>query len=183
MNRLLIAWVALAASSTVPDALAGAENRYGWSLSASAADPFANTTAPSFGLRTVYLWYTCSSVDGLSAAEFLVVTTGLSHAATVPENGFLNAGSHDDLRLAVGGCPGGPVVAARLLMIDNGGNVCLAPSSQAFPSAVDCASTPGSHPIDWAGFSSGLGTCADGALCPPDAIEARSWGQLKALYR
>ena len=55
----------------------------------------------------------------MAGAEFAIQTTGpdLTHVATTPMNGVLNAGTTDQLLLAVGGCPTGPFLAATLLMV------------------------------------------------------------------
>jgi hypothetical protein len=134
---------------------------YEWSISASNVDPFVNTeTTP--GLHTVYLWLVCSDLpagyqDGISAALFAIVTSppGVNlHVATMPVNGFLNAGSVTNLLLAVSGCPAGPVVAANLLIIVNApGNMCLAPSQDGTKGTVDCSQNPQLWPIDWVGLS------------------------------
>jgi hypothetical protein len=163
------------------------QNRYGWTISNSNADPFSNSGAPlPFG--TYYLWYQCSTVDGISAAEFDIVSLGISHLATIVQNGFLNAGGTANLLLAVGGCPLGPVVAANLLVQDAGGTMCLAPSAvNGLNVSVDCRPLPDPWPNDWVGFNSAGTPCPDQSdpseLCPPDAVEQTSWGHLKALYR
>src|SRR5262245_55926834 len=111
---------------------------YVWTISDSNVDPFVNTDTTT-GFHTVYLWLVCTELNdpdipnGMAAAEFAIVTSpaGVNlHIATNVQNGFLNAGTPTNLLLAVGGCPGGPVVVANLLVITNApGNMCLGPSS------------------------------------------------------
>ena len=148
---------------------------YGWMISASASDPFVHKVAATGGLATYYLWFYCVGfTQGLSAAEFDVVASGPIHVATIPVNGFLNAGGVTNLLLAVGGCPSGPVVAANLLVIDNPGSLCLAPSAQnGVKGAVDCTTVPQLWPIEWIGVE----------ILPTTAVESESWGEVKQRYR
>jgi len=157
---------------------------YHWTISASNTDPFVNTTVPGPGL-TFYLWLVCSNPpdplqDGMSAAEFDVVTSGnLLHLATITQNGFLNAGGTTNLLLAVGGCPGGPVVAANLLVVhDDTGSMALSTSSaNGNKVVVDCSAAPSAWAMSWTGLGvgepppgKGDGCTVDvpGACCFPD---------------
>ena len=79
MKRFLtIAAVVLFASS----AMAQGDYLYGWTISNSAVDPFANTGAPVMGVATLYVWFNCSVQDGMSAAEFDLTGTISSLAWT-----------------------------------------------------------------------------------------------------
>src|SRR5512134_128990 len=102
------------------------EAPYRWTISVSDTDPFVNCASVVGKTRTFYLWLECCNLpdaleDGMASAEFDIVTTGgLIHVATTPLNGFLNAGTTSSLLLAVGGCPCGPIVAASLVVVDQG---------------------------------------------------------------
>jgi hypothetical protein len=83
---------------------------YLYTISASDTDPFVNT-GPS--TDTLYLWFVCSSHDGLVAATFdvggdLIVT----HVE--PANGFIHFALPPQVVMVVEECPNGPVVAAVL---------------------------------------------------------------------
>jgi len=167
-----------------PPAAAG-ESPYEWTISASATDPFVNTAAATGGLATYYLWLACceeAQVDGMTAAEFDLVASGPAHLATIPQNGFLNAGGTSNLLLAVGGCPCGPLLAADLLVLALPGTISFAPSAATgTKGTVDCDPNPALHPIDWVGIGIGVdppgkGTVNDcnvighcvGYICYPD---------------
>lgn len=94
---------------------------YGWSISASSTDPSVNSGALPVPLASLYLWFSCHTNDGMSAAEFDLVTTGkdIVHLSTDFLNGVLNAGTFDRPLLAVGGCPDSDFLAARLNMMVN----------------------------------------------------------------
>jgi hypothetical protein len=180
----VIAVLALPASSFAQPAAP-----YAWTISASATSPFVNTTSPTGGVATYRLWLNCADLpgslqDGMAAAEFAVVSVGVTHLATTPVNGFLNAGSTTNLLLAVGACPGGPVVAADLLVLSLPGTMSLAPSSTQTKGTVDCSPNPSLWPIDWIGLGVGLPPLGKGpADCAPVSVEEGTWGQIKGLYR
>lgn len=166
-------------------ALAG--NEYGWTISNSNSDPFSNTGAPTGGVATYYLWFQCSTVEGMAACEFAITSTGISHLATTAVNGYLNAGSTNQLLLAVGGCPPGPVIACNLLVLDAaGGEMCITDSQQnGLRVTVDCQAQPTAFPLNHIGFSStgGRPSCDFTGFCPSIAIEDNSWGSIKGMYR
>ena len=145
---------------------------YGWTISTSTTDPYANTSSPTGELRTVYLWFVCSVAEphgpgGMAAATFKINSTSITHIATTLQNGYLNAGTQDDLLLAVGGCPPGPVIAARLTILDApGGSMCLVPSviKNGLMGTVNCGGLPQLFSMDWIGYSNtGAAPCSDGA--------------------
>lgn len=176
MLLLLLAWT--------PGAVAQ-ESPYEWTISASVTDPYVNTTSPTGTLATFYLWLACceeSQVQGMAAAEFDLVSSGPTHMATTPQNGFLNAGNTSTLLLAVAGCPCGPIVAAELLVIAEPGTMSFAPSAfSGTKGTADCEFSPTVHPIDWRGIGIGVdppekggindcnivGECV-GYICLPD---------------
>jgi opacity protein-like surface antigen len=161
------------------------QNRYGWTISNSQTDPLSNTGSATNVLTTLYLWFQCNDRDGMSAAEFDIAVSGMTHIATIPVNGFLNAGGTSDLLLAVGACPEGPVVAANLLVIDVPGSLCLAPSvANGNRGTVDCSDTrPELWNLDWVGYSNSGGLpCQGGALCD-SPLEDRAWGTVKGRYK
>ena len=92
---------------------------YGWSISHSSTDPNWNTGALESPIDHLYLWLDCSVLDGMTAAEFAIETTGdnLFHVATTPMGGVLNAGTFDQPLFAVGGCPQENFLVAELLMV------------------------------------------------------------------
>ena len=101
------------------DTYDGSENdfEFAWSISASNLDPL-QTTAAIGGAQTLYLWFVCrvghlEPEVGLEAAAF-----DLAGDITVDSlrttNGFLSVGTDTELRMAVGGCPMGPIVAAEI---------------------------------------------------------------------
>lgn len=161
-----------------------------WTISASPQDPFANVVSqPTFGVVERYLWLACCQFpfqpEGIAAAELGISSTGTIHLATTPQNGFLNAGTTADLLLAVGGCPCGPVVAATLLVLDQPGAMCFAPSSvSGVKAAVDCRANPEAWAMHWTGFNNTGGQpCEKGFGCTLTSLEQMSWGRIKGMYR
>jgi hypothetical protein len=164
-----------------------------WTISASPFDPFVNSRSGSgFGMR--YLWLVCSHFpaslpEGLTAAAFDIEATGTVHVMTYLHNGFLNAGTKSSLLLTVGNCPVGPVLAASFLVMDEAGapgSLCFAPSSFAgVMTVVDCRPQADPWSIRWLGFlNNGVGDpCSDFTSCQTTALQRKSWGQIKALYR
>ena len=167
------------------------EYRYGWTVSKSASDPFANTGEPTGGVDTLYLWYYCSVADGASAADFIVTgTLASSVLAFNVQNSFLNAGNASNLLLAVGGCPPGPLVAGSWLVNHTvPGDLCLGAGGQPTPVTVDCSANPSAHPIDYIGYAdTAFGppcTHYEGGdqICETISVEETSWGTIKGLYR
>jgi hypothetical protein len=183
-NLLLIAAVA-----AVLGAAAGpvrAQNRYGWTISGSPSDPLSNTGSAAGGVKTLYLWYYCSDGDGMASAEFDIQGDGIAHIGTAPVAPFLNASSSaEKLLLAVGGCPEGPMVAAKLVVVDIPGTLCIVPSADNNRHVtVDCSQTsPQTWNIEWVGYSSlGTAPCKGGTLCE-SALEASTWAGVKGMYR
>ena len=84
---------------------------FGWSISASETDPAVNGGPLGGAVGYLYLWLDCAYNEGMAAAAF-VLEGDLPLLSFTPRNGFLNAGTGNELLLAVGGCPTGPVVAA-----------------------------------------------------------------------
>jgi hypothetical protein len=163
---------------------------YTWTISASPTNPTVHITAATFGVTAYYLWLYCCDLpgglqDGMSAAEFAILSGGPTHLATIPQNGFLNAGSTTNLLLAVAGCPCGPVVAANLLVISLPGTMALAPSSTQTKGTVDCSPNPSLWAINWAGL--GIGGVPPPSKGNPGCfvtnLEQKSWAKIKAMYR
>jgi hypothetical protein len=163
---------------------------FGWTLSASPADPFANTATPSFGVANVYLWLFCGTGNGMASAEFDLGGT-LNPLAFTTMNGFLNAGGAANLLLAVGGCPNDPSMvggpAGFALIIDVGGNMCFQPSAaNNLLTTVECG-TLALSPMEFIGYASdGSVPCmvmAGSELCFQVSVEDGSWGSIKSLYR
>lgn len=161
-------------------------NQYGWTISNSNSDPFSNEGTATNGVATLFLWFECSDVEGMAAAEFDLVSSGINHLATTAVNGYLNAGGTTNILLAVGGCPTGPVIAANLLVLDTPGTMCFGPSANnGLLVTVDCQPQPTAFEATTNGYSSmGANPCAFGnPLCLPDAVETTSFGEIKGLYR
>jgi hypothetical protein len=131
---------------------------YLWDLSFSATR-FVHTSPPRPGTVSVYLWYTCAAVTGMTVAEFAVHTDGaLSVLDFTPMNGFLNAGTATELLLSVGGCPGGPILAGVFTMLDPtgaGGSACFAGSAaHDLNVTIDCSPIePTAYPNGYRGVS------------------------------
>ena len=161
---------------------------YGWSVSGSPVDPFVNSGAATNGVANLYLWFVCSTVDGMSAAEFDM--TGPQILGFNAMNGYLDAdGAPDKFLLAVGMCPIGPVVAGQILVFDFPGEYCIIPSAaNGFNVTVDCDVNPAAHGNQTTGYVAGGGvlSCDDSVnseLCIPVSVDATSWGHVKGLYR
>jgi hypothetical protein len=188
MKRLITIF-ALVAALAIPASSFAQSSPYAWTVSASAADPMANTTAGTGTIATYYLWFLCADVpgttnDGMAAAEFALAPTGVNLLATTPVNGFLNAGSTSELLLAVGACPGGPVVAANLLCLSLPGRIDIAPSSaNGVKGTVDCEPNPILHAMDWIGLGVSGPNDGKGDPCNFVSVEESSWGTIKGLYR
>jgi hypothetical protein len=164
-------------------------HQYGWTISDSPTDPFSNTGAFLPTLQTLYLWFACSDVDGMAAAEFRLEPMNPANIilAFSPTNGYLNAGGPQDLLLAVGGCPTGPVVAGNILVLNTvPGEYCIVPSSvNGNMVTVDCSALPEVWPIQQIGFSNtGSAPSCNDELCPvPTPTQGTTWGRIKGLYR
>ena len=195
MRRWIPFLSALAICCLASGALAS-DQPYGWSISDSIVTPNSNQGVPTNGLATLYLWLVCCDVpdqpngaprlQGMAAAEFDLVPVGMQIFATTTQNGFLNAGGPQNLLLAVGGCPCGPVIAASILVFLTAGEICFAPSAQnGILGTVDCEPLPSLWGMDWVGYSTtGSPACLQGALCEkPISVEDASWGHIKALYK
>lgn len=162
---------------------------HGWTLSASDASPHANSGDSTDGPFRLHLWLQCSEDNGLSAAAFSLETPpGVAVVSFATRNGFLNGGSERDLRLAVGGCPSGPVlVGVWVLEGSASGSFCLAPAADTgLVGSVACDEAP---PRIRASLQVGYGaggapTCDDRpGTCSTIGVQSSGWGPLKALFR
>jgi hypothetical protein len=182
VKRFLLA-ATIATSLGAPPGRA-TQNSYGWTISNSAADPLSNTGTATSTVTNLYLWFYCSGTEGMSAAEFDLEASGITHLATTTVNGFLNAGGTSSLLLAVGGCPDGPVLAANLLVLDAPGTLCFVPSAaNGVRGTVDCDELrPSLWNVDWIGYSSRGEACRAGVLCDT-GLSAQAWGEVKGRYR
>ena len=160
---------------------------FGWTLSDSASDPLSNAGTAVAGLVNVYLWYYCTNTaEGLASAEFDVAGSAAPLSFT-PANGFLNAGGATNMLLAVGGCPGGPVMAGNFLVFDAVGvgfNLCpVASAANGLNVSVNCVALM-TYPNDYIGYANdGSTPCTSiDDLCLT-AVETSSWGAVKCLYR
>jgi hypothetical protein len=151
---------------------------YELSLSASSTDPSVNTDVPTGSVRSVHLWVKCSD-NGISALEADVIGD-LPVLAFAPAGGVVNAGSAQNLLLAIPGCATtGAQLLGSLIVIDTGGSVCLGPSAaHGVLGAVDCTAFGVSSPQVVGFSSSGAAPCVvPGTACyvpaPAEAIAAR----------
>lgn len=197
MKRCMTMMAVVAALALPLNAHAGGgTGYYEWFLSFN--DTLDQPTGPDpSGIVSIYLWFSqgCNPAlegAGMSAAEFKAFANGpWAILAFNTANGFLNAGGPEDLLLAVGGCPTGPVVAGSFLVNASGaGGMRLGPSSLGGARTVDCATNPTAW--DWPTFvrfrgcqSTGSATAIQdwGNGCTVDAVEENSWGSIKSLYR
>jgi len=159
---------------------------YGWTISASSTEPFENTDAATFTNRTVYLWISCSSPGFTTyAAEFDIVSTGITHLQTTVLFPWLNAGGTSDLLLA-NDCSSGLQLVATFDIIDLPGSMCITPSAaNGRMGTLDCP-TLLFWPIEWIGYDNTGGVpCSNGtATCDGTTSVARgSWGRIKSVYR
>jgi hypothetical protein len=157
---------------------------YQWSLSASATDPFVNTTAPSPpGLQTIHLWLACSEVGAIwaefdfevSPSDLLVQIDPIGPYTFAPTYGFYLLE-----------CTMAPTRVAELSIIDGAGDgftACFIPSSTQTLGTVDCAVKPQLHPMAFVGFASdGTSPCSQGQCSGAVPVDGASWGSVKALY-
>ena len=182
MLRLL----ALLASVVLVLASSGeAAMRYGWTISNSSTNALSNEGTASNSVTKLYLWLQCCDPDGMAAAEFDLQGSGITILATSPINNFLNAGGTTNPLFAAGGCPCGPVVAAELLVVENAGSICFAPSANRVLGTVDCDENhPEIRQTDWVGYSNtGQAPCLAGLLCRSEFVQDKSWTEIKGLYR
>jgi hypothetical protein len=141
---------------------------YEFTISASDSDPYENEDAPTYGVRPLYFWLTCSR-GGVAALEASVVGS-LPVAGFTGANGVLNAGTAQHLLLAVPGCPKGEDINFLLgwwIVWDDGGDLCLdrnlsGENSRGY-GVVDCAITTYTPQPGVTGFSSsGAPPCYQG---------------------
>ncbi|MFN8176389.1 MAG: hypothetical protein U0167_00520 [bacterium] len=182
MNRILAIVVAV-----LLVAMPSFANQYGWTISSSQSTPAANVGGLTPGvLGHLYLWYACSIGGGMSAADFGLQANGVIFAGFSPLNGFLNAGSGQNILIAVGGCPPGPIAAGDITVfyLGGAGSMCVVNSINNIRVTVDCTSpTPRAWDLKAVGWDA-LGTPAcNESLCSPTAVEPQSWGGVKSLYR
>lgn len=161
---------------------------YGWMLSASAVDPHQNEAEALSDAAALHLWLECATGDGVSAAAFsLQPPPGVTVLAFAPRSGFLNGGSSQDLELAVGACPTGPVLAGTWTLFGSGaGSYCLTPCpGNSVVATVDCDPvSPEIHASRQVGFGVGEApACDEGSPCAVTPVTIAGWGRLKSLYR
>lgn len=112
--------------------------RYGWTISSSPANPFANSGAPAGGPVPLYLWFLCDGPGGgIDRAQFGLSTAGdLTVTDFVPLNGFVNGGDVLDLDLEGVPCAPSRTVAGIIVVSDQGGSVCL---TESFATGLDAS--------------------------------------------
>ncbi len=193
--------IAVAVLLAVPTlAFAGGSGSYLWTVSSSNSDPNVNTGPDTIGINTLFLWFveSCNpgTEFGMSAAEMGFKTLGdWQILGFNVQNGFLNAGNQNNLLLAVGGCPDGPVVAGSILANSTGGvggvNLGVNSEQSGTASTVNCEPLPDQFEwptaVRFVGFQTAghVGTPQNhGSSCGGIvSVEPSSWGTVKALYR
>jgi hypothetical protein len=192
--KRLITILSVIAVLAIPAGSFAQASPYAWTISASLGSPYVNTLGAA-GIQHAYLWLACCQLpagipQGGSAAEFRLVATApnlILGSSPVVGSGFLNAGTLDDLLLAMGGCPCGPIAGMDLtLFIQGPGTISLAPSNRTPPRkvTVDCRAAPTTWPIDWIGLGiMGMAPPGKGLPCQFVSVEESTWGQIKGLYR
>ncbi|MAF26798.1 MAG: hypothetical protein QF819_04630 [Gemmatimonadota bacterium] len=163
---------------------------HGWTISGRTDDPFANTGPPANGIVYLTLWYACPS-DGWSAAEF-DLSGSMTVLGFIPNSAFsvLNSGGAENLFLAVGGCPSGPMPAGSIVALDFGGTLCIVPSAANGRNVtVNCDPTnPQAFNNLYTGYASDGSTPCYSVpppheVCIPVFAEESRWGTIKSLYR
>jgi hypothetical protein len=165
----------------------------GWTISASATDPFVNTGTPGMPgtLTTLHIWYACNTTPpagpgvGMTAMECDL--TGAPFSPLMVMNGFIGS-SLDKILLGVGGCPMAPVPAASLLYLNTGAglDIHFIPSpDNGYNRTVDCGGN--AWPNQCVGYNE-IGPPVQnfvGEMCGfgTVSVERESWGGVKALYR
>ena len=120
-------------------------------ISASGTDPYQTSVTPANGLRTIYLWMTCSSGAAALDAE---VSTDLATLGFNPTEGILNLGDATHLLLALSDCPygGTPLLLGEWIVMDDGGSFVL--GSGVGPLVfVDCLTSTPSEEVYVLGLS------------------------------
>lgn len=177
----------------------GGTGAYEWKVSFSNTSPDSQVAAApgSPTPMTLYLWYQgcngATAEPGMSAAELGAFFTSWSVFGFTPLNGYLNAGDANNLLLAVGSCPVGPVVAGSWTAFGTSGKIRLGKSTSIgfWLATVDCESpVPGNW--EWPGQVRAVGAGTTdlaagledwGRGCTGDPVEPTTWGSVKALYR
>jgi hypothetical protein len=187
MKRVLT--IALAMLAIAVPAFA---NQYGWTISSSSTSPFQNVGGLAPGeVDSLYLWYQCSDLQGMSASEFVFqVNGGITLMGFHPLSGFIMGGV-TTLILAIAGCPRGPLLAGsiRVMWQGSAASVCIVPDAQEVRATVDCTlPIPQMWPIHAYGWADSGTPCNDGfpvdQLClPPVSVSPQRWGSVKAVYR
>lgn len=95
----------------------GGSYEYEWSISASSTDPFVNSGELERPVDSLFLWLTCSSGYLNAGFAIQITTPELMLIGVSMRNGVLAIRDGLDLQTAVGGCPYGPLLVARLELV------------------------------------------------------------------
>lgn len=189
---LALALPILFAAGTRP---ASAQDRYYvWLISDSPTDPLSNFGDPNDFTHILYLWFWCTTEDGLLLTEAdLTYPPGYTVLDFSPMNGFVNVGSPTELLLGSFTCRTGPLVVGSWFAIGQGtGTFCLGPSAaRGVIASTHCEQAPPyNYPIRLVGYEVGLPepSCYDeiaASLSCTSSVrtDKASWGRLKSLYR
>jgi hypothetical protein len=164
----------------------------GWTISASATDPFVNTGTPGMPgtLTTLYIWYACNTTPsgGLTAMKAALSPFPLTYPSVM--NGFLNSGTNPPIPvilLVIGGCPAPPLAPASMMYINTGLGLDVRIVPEPFDGlhvSVDCDEN--GWPNRTIGYSEIGPPYQDflGEMCSsPISIEEQTWTRMKGLYQ
>ena len=156
---------------------------YEFTISASDSDPYALTSSPAGGVRTLYLWALCN-YGGMASFDAGVSGT-LDVLAFTPAAGLINFGSSTEIVLSPTLCitdPPPPFLLGSWVVWDDGGTLCFEPTSLGRLGPVDCHPQ---LPFLWStarmsGFSSGAEPpCVIGTIaCSGSPVSAPAWALL-----
>jgi hypothetical protein len=168
---------------------------FGLAVSASQSDPYVNVVEAANGPVTYYLWFACEQIGwcNLGSAEFALITTGeMEIVSTDWLNNCLPIWNPPNIYLACGCCPGAPSPAGMLHVIDKGGSICFAPSTNGILGVVggfpypECINEANYWDADWIGLNTagGAAPCSLQPLCGGAvSVDESSWGRVKGMYR
>ena len=156
---------------------------YPWSLSASDTYPFENSGTPTDGTAFLYLWILPGGGPGWEHACFDLAGTGMTILGTTASFGI----QYIDGCFFNPSCAGNPTIVATVLVLDEPGDICFAPSSNTGTNCTwDCGLVPPGWRNSWIGYTNQSPiACADSdwGPCGTVGVTPGEWGRIKAGYR